>query len=96
MFRDLFHSFLGLSVSLTTLYLEESLEPPFSSQTVSLGIRSGLLVPSVGHKSLLSDRFHLGGPTSVRMFKQNGLGLKDGGMPGSRIRSELSHILTSG
>ncbi|GAA5899940.1 SAM complex subunit SAM50 [Sporobolomyces salmoneus] len=55
--------------------------------SVSLGGRSGLLFPfsssasssssSRPATSLLPDRFHLGGPTSVRMFRPNAMGPKD-------------------
>ncbi|GAA5954097.1 hypothetical protein JCM3765_005289 [Sporobolomyces pararoseus] len=55
--------------------------------SVSLGGRSGLLfpfsssssssTPSSPATSLLPDRFHLGGPTSVRMFRPNAMGPRD-------------------
>lgn len=48
-------------------------------QTLSLGLRSGVLYPLGPSPSLLPDRFHLGGPTSVRMFRPNAMGPKDGG-----------------
>lgn len=47
------------------------------SQTLSLALRGGLLYPLGGKPSHMLDRFHLGGPTSVRMFKMNGLGPRD-------------------
>ncbi|GAA5854270.1 hypothetical protein JCM5353_000195 [Sporobolomyces roseus] len=57
--------------------------------SVSLGARSGLLFPFSSSassssssstspaQSLLPDRFHLGGPTSVRMFRPNTMGPRD-------------------
>ncbi|KAG8935261.1 hypothetical protein FRC02_008396 [Tulasnella sp. 418] len=48
---------------------------------VSLSASAGLmysLSQDPRAKTLLNDRFHLGGPLSVRMFKQNGLGPRDG------------------
>ena len=45
-------------------------------QTLSAGLKAGLLYPLAG-SSLFSDRFHLGGPTSVRSFRMNGLGPRD-------------------
>ena len=61
-----------------------------SSTSVSLSGRLGCLYPFASlspssfsssasiPKSRFSDRFQLGGPLDVRMFKQNGLGLRDG------------------
>ncbi|KAI9058029.1 hypothetical protein FKP32DRAFT_1582533 [Trametes sanguinea] len=45
--------------------------------TVSLAARTGLLW-NLGGKSYFSDRFQLGGPVSVRMFRMNGMGPHDG------------------
>ncbi|GAA6064252.1 hypothetical protein JCM10212_006401 [Sporobolomyces blumeae] len=54
--------------------------------SVSLGARTGFLFPfstssstsaSGSGRSLLPDRFHLGGPTSVRMFRPNAMGPRD-------------------
>ena len=48
-------------------------------QSVSLAARSGLLWSlAQGGGTLFSDRFQLGGPTSVRSFKTNGMGPRDG------------------
>lgn len=49
-------------------------------QALSLSARGGLLW-GLGENgaTLFSDRFQLGGPTSVRSFKVNGLGPRDGG-----------------
>ncbi|PWN45972.1 hypothetical protein IE81DRAFT_285050 [Ceraceosorus guamensis] len=45
----------------------------------SLGASAGLLKTLDARPSHLSDRFQLGGPLSVRMFRFNSLGPKDGG-----------------
>ncbi|KAI9444207.1 surface antigen-domain-containing protein [Lactarius indigo] len=49
---------------------------------LSLGARAGVLHPLGGDGSAsaptLSDRFQLGGPTNLRMFRANGLGPHDG------------------
>ncbi|KAH9896670.1 surface antigen-domain-containing protein [Cubamyces lactineus] len=45
--------------------------------TVSFAARTGLLW-NMGSKSYFSDRFQLGGPVSVRMFRMNGMGPHDG------------------
>ncbi|KAJ3485635.1 hypothetical protein NLI96_g4835 [Meripilus lineatus] len=45
--------------------------------TISLAAKTGLLYP-FGGPSLFSDRFQLGGPVSVRMFRANGMGPRDG------------------
>ncbi|KAG8916306.1 hypothetical protein FRC01_003239 [Tulasnella sp. 417] len=54
--------------------------------SLSYSAASGLLYPlslyasrPPSAQSMFSDRFQLGGPLSVRMFKQNGLGPKDNG-----------------
>ncbi|KAI0040202.1 hypothetical protein FA95DRAFT_1566606 [Auriscalpium vulgare] len=44
---------------------------------LSVGARAGVLNSLLG-PSLLADRFQLGGPTSVRMFRANSLGPRDG------------------
>lgn len=46
--------------------------------TVSFAARTGLLWPLGPKPSLFSDRFQLGGPVSVRMFRANGMGPRDG------------------
>ncbi|KAJ7698731.1 surface antigen-domain-containing protein [Mycena rosella] len=45
--------------------------------SISLGLRSGLLWGLRG-PTLFPDRFQLGGPASVRAFRPNGLGPRDG------------------
>ncbi|KXN68165.1 bacterial surface antigen, partial [Conidiobolus coronatus NRRL 28638] len=50
-----------------------------NSISVNLNTQSGLLLTLDGKPSLLADRFHLGGPTSVRGFRTWGLGQHDRG-----------------
>lgn len=56
---------------------------PLARQSASLTARSGLLIPlslsrsSKTRTSLFPDRYHLGGPTSVRNFRLNTLGPRD-------------------
>ncbi|CAE6479486.1 unnamed protein product [Rhizoctonia solani] len=45
--------------------------------TISLSARTGFLYPLYGRPSLFNDRFQLGGPTSLRMFRPNEMGPKD-------------------
>ena len=48
-------------------------------QSVSLAAKSGFLWSlAQGGRTLFSDRFQLGGPTSVRSFKSSGMGPRDG------------------
>ena len=48
-------------------------------QSVSLAARTGFLWSlAQGGRTLFSDRFQLGGPTSVRSFKTSGMGPRDG------------------
>ncbi|KAF8962336.1 surface antigen-domain-containing protein [Flammula alnicola] len=50
-----------------------------SGVSVSLAARSGLLWGlGEGGKTLFSDRFQLGGPTSIRSFRANSMGPRDG------------------
>ncbi|CDO73898.1 hypothetical protein BN946_scf185016.g55 [Trametes cinnabarina] len=49
----------------------------FAGLTVSFAARTGLLW-NLGGRSYFSDRFQLGGPVSVRMFRMNGMGPHDG------------------
>ncbi|KAG0149607.1 hypothetical protein CROQUDRAFT_653430 [Cronartium quercuum f. sp. fusiforme G11] len=78
----LFQEYAGLGGEAN--YLKSSIESSisrtlFSSQTVlSLGFQSGLIHSLAGRPVPFSDRFRLGGPTSVRMFHLNSLGPKDG------------------
>jgi outer membrane protein insertion porin family len=63
------------------------------SQVLTAGFRSGLLYPLGGKPSLFSDRFQLGGPTSVRSFKVNGIGPKDNGAhPASLDANQRDHL----
>ena len=56
-----------------------------SPQLFSLGARAGFLHPLTngdnGTAPTPSDRFQLGGPTNLRMFRANSLGPRDGGAP---------------
>ncbi|KAF8675080.1 PRP3 protein [Rhizoctonia solani] len=45
--------------------------------TFSLSGRTGFLYPLYGRPSLFNDRFQLGGPTSLRMFRPNEMGPRD-------------------
>ncbi|KAG6811989.1 hypothetical protein H0H92_004954 [Tricholoma furcatifolium] len=51
--------------------------PIIDGVSLSLAARTGFLC-GLSKPTLLSDRFQLGGSTSVRGFKENGLGPKDG------------------
>ncbi|KAL0958293.1 hypothetical protein HGRIS_000440 [Hohenbuehelia grisea] len=51
--------------------------PIFPGSTLAFAARTGFLW-SLGKPVLFSDRFQAGGPISVRMFKANGLGPRDG------------------
>ena len=74
------------SVRKKTPSLLAELRPDFSGprllQLLSLGARAGVLHPLGGDGSAsaptLSDRFQLGGPTNLRMFRANTLGPRDG------------------
>ncbi|KAK4694066.1 hypothetical protein P7C70_g8810, partial [Phenoliferia sp. Uapishka_3] len=47
--------------------------------SVSCGARAGALVDLSGKGSLFVDRFQMGGPTNVRMFRPNSMGPRDNG-----------------
>ncbi|KZT10437.1 uncharacterized protein LAESUDRAFT_644455 [Laetiporus sulphureus 93-53] len=49
----------------------------FPGTTISFAARSGLLW-DIARPVPFSDRFQLGGPTSLRMFRANGMGPRDG------------------
>jgi outer membrane protein assembly factor BamA len=49
------------------------------TQSISGGARAGAMWALGGRPTLFSDRFQLGGPTSVRMFRANSMGPRDGG-----------------
>jgi outer membrane protein insertion porin family len=65
---------------------ESQVALPFGNTGITLtaGMRGGLLYPltlggeSAPEKSLINDRFQLGGPTTVRGFRLSGLGPHDG------------------
>eukprot|EP00842_Homolaphlyctis_polyrhiza_P005878 jgi/Hompol1/6291/HPOL_004919-RA len=46
--------------------------------SVSASVRGGVLAPWGGSRTRINDRFFLGGPLSLRGFKQSGVGPKDG------------------
>ncbi len=46
---------------------------------LSAGLRTGVLFPFGDRPSLFADRFQLGGPTSVRLFRPNSMGPRDNG-----------------
>ncbi|CEH19330.1 Predicted cell surface protein homologous to bacterial outer membrane proteins [Ceraceosorus bombacis] len=56
----------------------------------SLGASAGLLKTLDARASHLSDRFQLGGPLSVRMFRFNSLGPKDGAISVVSLASAVS------
>ncbi|KII84672.1 hypothetical protein PLICRDRAFT_701821 [Plicaturopsis crispa FD-325 SS-3] len=80
MYTKLFQQFAGLGGD-ASFYKAEAegqiSRPLFSGVSVSLGARSGLLW-SIGRPSLFPDRFQLGGPVSIRSFRANSLGPRDG------------------
>ena len=55
-------------------------QPLFGDITLSTGIKFGLLIPTNDDNQHVnvSDRFYVGGPTSVRGFKMGGIGQRDG------------------
>jgi outer membrane protein assembly factor BamA len=69
-----------------------------SPQLFSLGARAGVLHPLTngddGTAPTLSDRFQLGGPTNLRMFRANNLGPRDGGAPFFFLILRLPTLLT--
>ncbi|KAI0341508.1 hypothetical protein BDW22DRAFT_1332695 [Trametopsis cervina] len=46
--------------------------------TLSLAAKAGLVLPVGDRPILFSDRFQLGGPSNVRMFRANSMGARDG------------------
>jgi len=50
----------------------------FSGVSLSFAARGGILWSLFDRPTYFSDRFQLGGPTSVRMFRNNGMGPRDG------------------
>ncbi|KDQ10350.1 hypothetical protein BOTBODRAFT_178207 [Botryobasidium botryosum FD-172 SS1] len=80
-YLKLFYEFAGLGGDASFLKSESETHISRSlghGLTLSLATRTGVLYPLNGRPSLYSDRFQLGGPTSVRMFQVNGMGPKDG------------------
>lgn len=78
---------LGGTVNFLKAQLQTSVSRPIDTKLqnyISLTFRTGALLPLGGSMSeeyayakLFSDRFRLGGPTSVRMFGMNRLGPRD-------------------
>ena len=69
-------------------YLKATMETQFVKTFQSLwprthficGARGGMLWSlEQGQRTRITDRFHLGGPTDVRGFREFGIGPKDGG-----------------
>lgn len=58
-------------------------------------MRTGFLMPLGGAPSLFADRYHLAGPTSVRMFRPNAMGPKDSGASSSVSLTRASLIISS-
>ncbi|KAL7009651.1 hypothetical protein EMMF5_000559 [Cystobasidiomycetes sp. EMM_F5] len=80
MYTRLVQEYAGLGGDATFIKSENEAQisrPIGGGCTLSLALRGGLLYPLGGKPSHMLDRFHLGGPTSVRMFKMNGLGPRD-------------------
>ncbi|KAG8770599.1 hypothetical protein FRC12_004168 [Ceratobasidium sp. 428] len=50
----------------------------WGDHTMSLSMRTGMLYPLFDRSSLFNDRFQLGGSTSIRMFRPNEMGPRDG------------------
>ncbi|KAF8221118.1 hypothetical protein L208DRAFT_1455434 [Tricholoma matsutake] len=79
-YAKFFHEFAGLGgdASFYKTELEGQISRPVASGvTLSLAGRTGLLW-GLSRPPLFSDRFQLGGPTSVRAFQANGMGPRDG------------------
>ena len=80
-YAKLYHEFAGLGgdASFYKTEAEGQISRPITEGvSYSIAGRGGLLW-GLNKPLLFSDRFQLGGPTSVRSFKANGLGPHDGG-----------------
>lgn len=53
-------------------------QPLWPGTRLSVGATAGILQALGGTKTFFSDRFQLGGPVSVRSFRTNGMGPRDG------------------
>lgn len=81
-YTKLYHEFAGLGGDACFYKTEAEAQGSRKfSETVSWSVagRIGLVWGLDGKEVGFSDRFQLGGPTSVRSFKANGLGPHDGG-----------------
>ncbi|EPQ53872.1 hypothetical protein GLOTRDRAFT_13105, partial [Gloeophyllum trabeum ATCC 11539] len=79
-FLKFFHEFAGLGGDSSFYKTEAEAQcsrPILPGVAVSGAVRAGLLW-GIGRPTLLPDRFQLGGPTSVRMFRANSMGPRDG------------------
>ncbi|EDR02029.1 uncharacterized protein LACBIDRAFT_186162 [Laccaria bicolor S238N-H82] len=79
-YAKLYHEFAGLGgdASFYKAEAEGQVSRPVSNGvSISLAARAGLL-SSLKGSTLFSDRFQLGGPTSIRSFKANSMGPRDG------------------
>ncbi|KAK7059619.1 SAM50-like protein SPAC17C9.06 [Favolaschia claudopus] len=75
-----FHEMAGLGGDASFLKSETHAQvsrPLFSGVSLSLAARSGLLWGLNSRPTLFSDRFQLGGPSSVRLFRANSMGPRD-------------------
>jgi len=72
---------LGGDVSFLKSQCNFHVSRPFFSSVLSLSCKTGLLYPlqDTVRPPLFSDKFQLGGPLDIRIFKQNGLGPRDNG-----------------
>ncbi|KDN46266.1 hypothetical protein K437DRAFT_256229 [Tilletiaria anomala UBC 951] len=73
----------GLGGSTSFFKLESEVQcsrrlPSAHGLVCSFAARTGVLRTLDGQPSVYADRFHLGGPTSLRMFRQHSLGPRDG------------------
>ncbi|KAF8736125.1 hypothetical protein AX14_000848 [Amanita brunnescens Koide BX004] len=70
---------LGGDASFYKAETEAQISRPISHGiSLSLALRSGIILGLQGKPTLFSDRFQIGGPTSVRAFKAFGMGPRDG------------------
>lgn len=65
------------------------------TQTISFAAKTGLLYPlrKSSHPPSFSDRFQLGGPLDVRLFKECGLGPREKSECSAEVLAPLSNLL---
>lgn len=82
-YLKLFHELAGLGGDASHVKSEGDMQVAralAAGQTFTASLRAGLLYPlGLSGKTLFSDRFQLGGPFSIRSFKNNAMGPRDGG-----------------